>query len=124
MCGSIRLRFYTNVKQPRQSCLDCANRRSKEFAVREREKILLALGLECKRCGFSDPRALQIDHVYGDGRKERTKKFRSNYSFYRFVYERIVAGSDSYQLLCANCNQIKRVENQETGFGIPRRIPA
>jgi len=29
------------------------------------------------------------------------------------VYSRVIKGCEGYQLLCANCNQIKKVENNE-----------
>lgn len=61
------------------------------------------LGHACARCGFSDLRALQIDHVNGDGAKERGR----NQAFYK----RILADDGGrYQILCANCNWIKRHE--------------
>lgn len=79
----------------------------------EREKILEALGRVCKWCEFSDPRALQIDHVFGDGYIDKKNGSRGhNYRYYR----RLMAEPnflERYQLLCANCNQIKRVENNE-----------
>ena len=59
----------------------------------------------CKRCGFSDIRALQIDHVYGGGNQERKK----NRNLTKLISEK----PNNYQILCANCNWIKRVENNE-----------
>ena len=69
------------------------------------------LGKKCVRCGFDDIRALQIDHVNGGGRKERTRIFcNSPRRFYRAVAE---DREGKYQTLCANCNQIKRAEEGE-----------
>lgn len=71
------------------------------------------LGGVCKHCGFSDWRALQIDHVDAGGCAERKKKGPKNkqgYTFYRRVFE---APEGVYQLLCANCNWIKAYENGE-----------
>lgn len=67
------------------------------------------LGGVCQRCGFSDDRALQIDHVHGGGRKERSSSSAG------MLYRRVIASvpGETYQLLCANCNWIKRHENQE-----------
>lgn len=67
-----------------------------------------ALGGICVRCGFSDERALQIDHVDGGGGMERAQ-IKSRSVFYR----KVVEDQKGYQLLCANCNWIKRHENQE-----------
>lgn len=76
-----------------------------------RLKALLVLGGCCTRCGFSDERALQVDHVYGGGRLERKRL-----GGHRAVFRKIVAGNtDGYQALCANCNWIKRSENRESG---------
>lgn len=68
-----------------------------------------ALGGVCFRCGFSDVRALQIDHVAGGGTREL--KAGSRGAYYKRVTEQAHTGK--YQLLCANCNWIKRVENAE-----------
>lgn len=71
------------------------------------------LGGCCVRCGFSDIRALQIDHVNGGGTRE--KRNGGTYQMYRRLY-RMVLNNEvirDYQVLCANCNWIKRHENHE-----------
>jgi len=73
-------------------------------------QVFLLLGGRCKVCGFDDPRALQIDHIAGNGHIERLK-LKS-----RGIYEKILKmfnPQDEYQLLCANHNWIKRAENHE-----------
>lgn len=69
------------------------------------------LGKSCVRCGFSDIRALQIDHINGGGSKERKRTYG------RMIYLYILAHPDEsineLQILCANCNWIKRHENNE-----------
>jgi hypothetical protein len=83
-----------------------SNRRRRE----ERRKELIALyGGQCIRCGFDDWRALQIDHVNGGGRNEFRQSQPAKY------YQRIAdnVGTGEYQLLCANCNQIKKYEHGE-----------
>lgn len=73
------------------------------------------LGGKCKRCGFDDIRALQIDHVNGGGNKEH--KEGGSYK----IYLKIISNKNAegeYQLLCANCNWIKRYENKEVRNGI------
>jgi hypothetical protein len=77
---------------------------------RARQRMLKDLGGRCLRCGFTDTRALQIDHVNGNGRKDR-KLGNSSYSYFR----RIRLNPSEYQILCANCNWIKRFENNEHG---------
>jgi hypothetical protein len=74
----------------------------------QRATLLRALGDCCARCGFTDARALQIDHVDGGGTRERRHLSRSRY--YTRVLESVSKGGGRYQLLCANCNWIKRAE--------------
>ena len=76
-----------------------------------RKAILVLLGDKCVRCGFSDDRALQIDHIFGNGTRER-KRYGSN-NIYPLILKKIVNGSTDYQVLCANCNWIKRHEKEE-----------
>ena len=60
------------------------------------------------RCDWTDERALQVDHIKGNGHKEwRTLGGRQG------VYRRALKHPEDYQLLCANHNWIKRVENNE-----------
>lgn len=71
------------------------------------------LGDKCVVCGFTDRRALQIDHVNGGGSKERNNKHLVGRSGYKYILDKVVDGSKDYQILCANCNWIKRVVNNE-----------
>ncbi|SRR6266404_479913 len=73
-----------------------------------RLRVLRALGGKCARCGFSDWRALQVDHV--DGFPE--VRLRRD-ALYRDIRLSIHLGIKKYQCLCANCNQIKKYENNE-----------
>lgn len=75
----------------------------------------------CARCGFTDIRALQIDHIHGGGSKEN-KKFHTTYDFHKYILslsENVV--KNKYQILCANCNWIKVYENKE--FSRHRKYP-
>lgn len=96
-------------------CADCMreyNRLEMRRLVKElRSYCLQKLGGQCLRCGFSDARALQIDHVNGGGSKESRTTRLGTPRYYRKVFA-AVAGI--YQLLCANCNWIKRHERGET----------
>lgn len=81
-----------------------ANHRHK---TRRRQEMLEYLGAECIKCGYSDFRALQIDHINAGGRKEFKEIGMTG------IYKRVVENPEEYQLLCANCNWIKRYENKE-----------
>lgn len=75
-----------------------------------RHQLFVEFG-PCRRCGYADPRALQIDHVYGGG----TKEGLGRQAFSRGIYNKVRArfASGELQILCANCNWVKRSENRE-----------
>jgi hypothetical protein len=76
-----------------------------------REDIVKKLGGKCIDCGYDkDIRALQIDHVHGNGNKER-KEHGSSYKNLKHIAENISSGD--YQVLCANCNCIKKHTHNE-----------
>lgn len=79
---------------------------------RLRDKTIDILGGKCVRCGFSDKRALQIDHINGGGSKERKERTYKK-QFHQVVIDSFIANEGKYQLLCANCNWIKRFEKNE-----------
>lgn len=79
-----------------------------------RSNLLKAYGGECLKCGYSDPRALQIDHITGGGRRgqsDRRKDGINAVTFMKHLMQEM--GSGLYHLLCANCNWIKRHEHGE-----------
>lgn len=80
--------------------------------VKLRLAVLEHLGDQCVECGYdiSGP-ALQIDHSNGDGAEER----RTNRSQNAHLRRVLADTAGRYQLLCANCNQIKRIEMAEHG---------
>ena len=75
---------------------------SHEYTNEYRLKAIELLGGMCNRCGFNDVRALQFDHINNDGAEERRCVSLGVY------YHSIMAGRDDIQVLCANCNWIKR----------------
>lgn len=74
-----------------------------------RKAVIRKLGNKCKRCSFKDIRALQIDHIHGGGVKE-LKTLRRERMYLNILEDK---EKNKYQLLCANCNWIKRYENKE-----------
>lgn len=67
------------------------------------------LGSKCSSCGITDIRVLQIDHVFGGGVRQLRKIAHNYISYFRLIQEK---GIENYQLLCANCNWIKRYEKK------------
>lgn len=99
-------------------CKTCNVESGNEVRRRQRSAAVAMLGSICARCGFDDIRALQIDHVNGGGAQETRR------GGYQRMVARIARGmTEGYQLLCANCNWIKRHENGEA-LGAPRRVLA
>lgn len=84
----------------------------KEYWKKMRIDLLNFVGnCMCAKCGFSDYRALHIDHVNGGGVQELKYNKRTKYpKQYRLL---IAESPKNYQVLCANCNFIKRYENNE-----------
>ena|SRR5215831_4325033 len=79
---------------------------------KNRAKLFDILGNKCMRCGFTDIRCLQIDHINGGGRIEH-RKFRNSTDMMIWNYLKNPDLIKNIQLLCANCNWIKRHENKE-----------
>jgi len=77
--------------------------------VQLRAEIIKVHGGACGHCGFNDPRALQIDHVHGGGRAER----QTVGTGIEYLKKVLNDTAGYYQLLCANCNWIKRSEKGE-----------
>lgn len=99
-----------DIGQRMSVCSDCyfwdyLNEIEKSKPRLLRQKVIAALGGECVWCGFSDPRALQIDHV-NDGGSQIRRDGQSWSQFYREILEG--THDQPVQLLCANCNWIKR----------------
>lgn len=86
--------------------------KDKEKRTKYRSSIFEMLGYKCARCGFDDIRALQIDHKNGSGNNER-KLNVGRQDYYKRILDKIADGSTEYQILCANCNWIKKFENNE-----------
>jgi hypothetical protein len=65
--------------------------------------------LKCIKCGYSDIRALTIDHINGGGQRHREQlSFNHFYSWLKSQNY-----PEGYQVLCMNCQFVKRVENNE-----------
>ena len=99
--------------------------RAHRFTLR-REIIDLLGGQRCVHCGYdNDWRALQIDHINGDGRTDpHTNAGTGN--MWAFRTKLLDPGfnswaRDRYQVLCANCNRIKQYD--ERGFPGERLVP-
>ncbi|HEX9504140.1 MAG TPA: hypothetical protein VF974_07565 [Patescibacteria group bacterium] len=89
-----------------------AREHDREYYYRIRNELYILLGDKCCKCGFKDRRAFQIDHVNGGGNSRKIRN-RTGQGKIRHMLEHVRNGSKDYQLLCANCNVIKKWENHE-----------
>lgn len=95
-----KLAKIEEVKQKRKKI------RNKQYALLK-NKVFKVLGSQCKRCKIKDRRVLQIDHIAGGGTRERKKHGSIK------ILKKILDGEKGYQLLCANCNWIKKFNKKE-----------
>ncbi len=67
--------------------------------------------MQCARCRFGDIRALSIDHI--NGRTKEDREIRDSNP--RAYYKRVIQENNKakYQVLCMNCQWIKRHEKKE-----------
>jgi len=78
-----------------------------------RFQIFQLLGDKCASCGITDKRVLQIDHINGGGMAEARKNGMRGNKLYKHIIDTEGKG---FQVLCANCNWIKRYEKNEVPY--------
>jgi hypothetical protein len=82
------------------------------YALKKRLESLAIFGSKCKRCGFDDYRALEVDHIHGNGHADpvagygRWIKLISLHKKHGLEWL-----SQHFQILCSNCHRIKTHEN-------------
>jgi hypothetical protein len=75
-------------------------------------------GHVCVVCGFSDKRALTLDHKLNNGNIER-RELGMRGPYMRAKQEYL---PDEYQILCMNCQFIKRVEAKRQNQHCPQVV--
>jgi hypothetical protein len=107
-----RNRFIINekIKKYKQTFIEKSKKQGKDYRKKMKQKVILAYShdIKCSKCNFSDIRALTIDHINGGGTQHRKK---INGSFYKWLEKNNYP--KEYQVLCMNCQFIKRDENNE-----------
>lgn len=83
-----------------------------KYIQKVRSRIFIVLNPVCVKCGFSDIRALQLDHINGNGRKDM-KRLGGNALSYLYYSKHLDEAKQNLQVLCANCNVIKKYINRE-----------
>ena len=114
--------YYLNRGRPNGLsvwCRECQQKAGRQSSRSVRLQLIAALGGKCQQCDWTDPRALQVDHINSNGAEER--RTREVHSQSRAFIAHVLSHPDEYQLLCANHNQIKKYEENET---VGRRVYA
>jgi hypothetical protein len=97
---------------PKRSSKEVVAAYNRKLYKISKDDVLTHYGTSCAQCGFSDERALQIDHTGNNGAQERLRlghRHCAGYPFYRWLKRE--GWPSGYQVLCANCNLIKYVES-------------
>lgn len=120
-CGS-EFKPYPHDDRKKFCCHTCALRfgrrrdaldvdgtrlRRQRYHLRKRLAVIQLLGAVCRRCGFNDARALEVNHIVGGGRAEHRDRRGVNF------YNDILMGKRTtvdLELLCANCNVLYEFE--------------
>lgn len=74
----------------------------------------------CAFCGYSNPVALSIDHVEGDGAKHRRELRAAHTHLYQWLVNSNFP--KGFQVLCMNCQYVKRHFRNET-CGQRKKLP-
>ena len=79
---------------------------SRKAKAKLKQKVFDMYGDICALCGFTDKRALTLDHIQNNGAAER-KKIGERGVYYRAIEEYRPL---EYRIICMNCQFISRVE--------------
>ena len=86
--------------------------RGRTYRSYSRDKLFEILGGKiCVSCGFDNVYALHFDHINDDGKDDR-KKHGNNSNLYRYYIKNPEECKQNLQVLCANCNWIKKHKAQ------------
>ena len=96
-----------------------------------RQVLVAALGGKCScdgsdcwhvgLCRIEDSRCLQLDHVRGDGARDRERLGQSS-QIVRYYLDHLDEARENLQVLCANCNWVKRTRNGGVRNGVGRSV--
>ena len=113
-----REQHLKSMKDWRADNREICNAYGRKHTAQTREKMFVLLGDRCVNpdClisgGCRDKRALQFDHIDGFGNKDRAR-FPNVRIQYKYYLDHPDEAKQKLQVLCANCNWIKRFEKKE-----------
>lgn len=103
-CAKCRTPFVSRRTHAEHCDICKSNSENRKAYSENRERALKKLGLKCVKCGDKRIDVLQIDHINNNGYVERKRLTQNG------IYTRVFFYPEDYQLLCANCNWLKRSE--------------
>ena len=91
------------------------NKKHSDHRRSKRPVVLWFLGSFCVKCGQSDASVLHVDHIAGGAHKLRKagKLNERTTANYNLIAKHPGRARRELQLLCANCNWVKRWESKE-----------
>lgn len=106
--------FYIRNDRPSgytSACKKCLTKDGIERNLKRKINVFNQYGgCFCKCCGEQQVEFLSIDHINNDGGLER-KNIKQTKYIYCWLTKNKFPDHDRYQVLCANCQQGKRLNN-------------
>ena len=100
------------IKEYRKNSVSKIQKTRRKYENSIRLEILIELGNRCVQCGYDDWRGLQLDHINSDGAIDRAR-FKRPKQLYVYYLKNKKEMFKNLQILCANCNQIKKYTHDE-----------
>ena len=110
LCWKCQKITYNEYVRNKASTESRAINRRKNSAKMRLSAINACGGPVCKHCGDVDVRGLVLDHIDGNGKKHRASLAGDKA---QEMYKCAIKHPEKFQVLCANCNWIKRSVNGE-----------
>lgn len=88
----------------RDSHMERVNTRRKALYEKLRAEVLAFYGSKCVCCGEAEPHFLCLDHINGEGKKDRKRYGRAGIQWYCYLRRE---HPTHVQILCHNCNMAK-----------------
>ena len=105
----IRAKKAEQMRVRRLNFKDTFRQQGLNYRQATRERLLQMYGRVCAICGFSDVRALTLDHIHGDGNEERRQVGEKG--VYRLALQE--HAPSRYRILCMNCQFIEHKERSK-----------
>ena len=108
-CNTIKLHNQRETKWKLKHHSPNSEKNKKLYSELKQKAHQILGGNICtnSKCNFNDPRAMEIEHIDGGGKKDRGQFNRSN-EFYQDIVDNPQKAREKLQMMCSNCNHIKQ----------------